>query len=225
MGNKKYQVIALMGKAGAGKDAIQNATCRAHPNVFNKIISCTTRPAREGEQDGNAYHFISLEDFTRRVLNGEMLEATEFRSWFYGTPINSLAKDKINIGVFNPAGVEALVNDGRLAVMIIYVDAEDKVRLMRALNREDNPDCLEICRRFLSDEKDFDALSDDIGYTLIENKDFGPLDLLEICRSMHEDFVYMWDCLNTGSSFESAAFWGKDKMKKSEPTEEEVIID
>lgn len=223
MGNKKYQVIALMGKAGAGKDAIQSATCKAHPNVFHKIVSCTTRPAREGEQDGVAYNFISLEDFTRKVLNGDMLEATEFRGWFYGTLINSLVKDKINIGVFNPAGVEAIVNDPRLDVMVIYVNADDKTRLLRALNREEYPDCAEICRRFIADEKDFDNLSEDIGFTVIENEDFKPLDLLELDGSLHSDFSFMWEYLGNPSSFESAAFWGKDKVKKLESIDEEVI--
>ena len=224
MGNKKYQVIALMGKAGAGKDAIQNATCKAHPNVFHKIVSCTTRPPREGEQDGIAYNFITLEEFTRKVLNGEMLEATEFRGWFYGTLINGLVRDKINIGVFNPAGVEALANDPRLDVSIVYVNASDKTRLLRTLNREDNPDCREICRRFLYDEKDFDALNEDIGFTTIENPDFGPLDLLDISRSVYADCNFMWEYLDSSSTFESAAFWGKDKMKKAESSNDEVII-
>ena len=48
-----------MGKSGAGKDAIQAATCKAHPNAFHKIVSCTTRPIRDGEQDGASYNFIS----------------------------------------------------------------------------------------------------------------------------------------------------------------------
>ena len=223
MGNKKYQVIALMGKAGAGKDAMQNATCKAHPNVFHKIVSCTTRPPREGEQDGIAYNFITLEEFTRKVLNGEMLEATEFRGWFYGTLINSLVRDKINIGVFNPAGVEALVEDPRLDVMVVYISADDKTRLMRALNREENPDCMEICRRFIADEKDFDNLSENIGYSIVENEDFQSLDLLEVGKSLYADFAFMWEYLGNPATFESAAFWGKDKTKKLEPADEEVI--
>lgn len=225
MGNKKYQIIALMGKAGAGKDSVQNATCKAHPNVFHKIVSCTTRPPREGEEDGVAYHFIGLEDFTRKVLNGEMLEATEFRGWFYGTLISNLVKDKINIGVFNPAGVEALIQDARLDVMIIYIDADDKTRLMRALNREEHPDCVEICRRFLADEHDFNNLSDDIAFSIVQNEDYKSLDLLEIGSNLYSDFSFMWEYLGNPSSFESAAFWGKDKLKKTESTEIEVIVD
>lgn len=226
MGNKKYQVIALIGKTGAGKDAIQNATCKAHPNVFHKIISCTTRPSRDHEQDGVAYNFLSLEDFTRKVLNGDMLEATEFRGWFYGTPITSLVRDKINIGVFNPAGVEALTSDPRLDVMVIYVNTNDKVRLMRVLNREDNPNCREICRRFLADDQDFDSFDENIGFTVVNNQDFGPLDLIELASNSYQDFSYMWECLGNPSTFETAAFWGKEMMKtelKLQTTEE--IID
>ena len=38
---------------------------------------------------------------------------------------------------------------------VIYVDANDKQRLLRSLSRETNPDVAEICRRYFADEKDF----------------------------------------------------------------------
>lgn len=38
---------------------------------------------------------------------------------------------------------------------VIYVEATDKTRLLRQLNRETNPDCHEIVRRFGADEADF----------------------------------------------------------------------
>ena len=162
----KYQVVALIGKAGAGKDTIQQATCKAHPEIFHPIISCTTRPPREGEIDGKNYHFLSINDFTRKVLNREMLEATEFRDWFYGTSIDALVPNKINLGVFNPAGVTALLESPEVNVTVIYVEALDKERLIRYLNREDNPDCAEMCRRYFTDEKDFADLDFDY-YTLV----------------------------------------------------------
>jgi hypothetical protein len=34
-----------------------------------------------------------------------MLEYSEFRKWYYGTSKHGLSLEKINIGVFNPAGV------------------------------------------------------------------------------------------------------------------------
>lgn len=84
-----------------------------------------------------------------------MLEATEFNNWFYGTPIEALNEEKVNIGVFNPAGIDALLSDPRIEVIPLYVIAPDKIRLLRSLNREENPDCAEICRRYFTDAKDF----------------------------------------------------------------------
>jgi len=213
----KYQVVALIGKAGAGKDSIQKATCELHPLMFHPIVSCTTRPAREGEVEGVDYHFISLNEFTRKVLNGDMLEATEFRDWFYGTTLDSLAKDKINIGVFNPAGVEALLEDPRLNVKVFEIVAPDKQRLMRYLNREEYPDCAEMCRRYFTDEKDFADL--DFDRYNIENYDGTSLDLLEDCNSCIEEFETMWQTLDVDTQFETIKRWESSMSKKAESTD------
>ena len=210
----KYQVVALIGKAGAGKDSIQKATCELHPLMFHPIVSCTTRPAREGEIEGVNYHFISLNEFTRKVLNGDMLEATEFRDWFYGTTLDSLSKDKVNIGVFNPAGVEALLQDSRLDVVVFEVNAPDKQRLMRYLNREEVPDCAEMCRRYFTDEKDFSAL--DFDRYQIDNWDGADLDLLTTSNSCIDILEEMWSSLGVDTSFETIVRWESSMSKKAE---------
>ena len=151
---KKIKISALFGKSGAGKDTIQRTVLAEFPDI-NGIVSCTTRPMREYETNGIDYHFMSIEKFTKKVLDGTMLEATEFRGWLYGTPIDSLDPDKINIGVFNIAGIDALLEDSRLEVYPVIVYAPDKLRLLRSLMREENPDCIEICRRFETDNRDF----------------------------------------------------------------------
>lgn len=151
---KKYKIIALFGKAGAGKDTIQQWIVNNYFDVHG-VVSCTTRPPRDYEEGGVDYHFLSSKDFTKRVLDGTMLEATEFRGWFYGTPLTSLDINKINIGVFNIAGIDALLEDDRLEVYPVIVYAPDKTRLLRQLKREQSPDCEEICRRFQTDNKDF----------------------------------------------------------------------
>lgn len=43
---------------------------------------------------------------------------------------------------------------------IFSIYQPSKIRLLNQLNRENNPDCSEICRRFLADEKDFLILND-----------------------------------------------------------------
>lgn len=83
-----------------------------------------------------------------------MLEYTEFNNWYYGTSIDSLDKNKINIGVFNPDGVKNLLTKD-CNLLIFWIDASDKTRLLRQLNRENEPNVKEIIRRFNTDEKDF----------------------------------------------------------------------
>ena len=99
---------------------------------------------------------MTKEQFTEQVLNGEMLEATVFNTWCYGTSVHNLKKDVVNIGVFNPEGVAILRENKEVNLKVIYIEANDKDRLLRQLNREENPDCHEIVRRFSADEEDFD---------------------------------------------------------------------
>ena len=163
----KYKVLALFGKSGAGKDTIQKWLTTNYN--MNGIISCTTRPPRDYERDGIHYHFLSNEEFAQKVLNMSMLEATVFNDWCYGTPIESLKEDKINVGVFNIQGIECLLQDNRLDILPIFIDCSDKIRLLRNIKREKVPNCLEICRRFITDEKDFSDINFD--YITFDNND------------------------------------------------------
>lgn len=164
----KYRIIALFGESAGGKDTIQKSVVSSFPDL-KSIISCTTRPKRDYEIDGVDYHFLTKVDFIKKIYDGSMLETTEFRDWFYGTPLESLDESKINIGVFNIAGIECLLEDPRLDVAPIYISASNKTRLLRSLNREKNPDCQEICRRFLTDEKDFSNIPFD--YEIFNNEE------------------------------------------------------
>lgn len=166
----KVKVIALFGKAGSGKDTILHALVNKFPDRYNEIVSCTTRPPREGEQEGVNYYFLTVDQFTEKVLNGDMLEATEFNNWHYGTALSSLSTDKVNVGVFNPEGIRCLMEDNFVDLIAYYVQVGDKERLIRQLIREVDPDVKEIIRRFSADEKDFEDL-EDIDYQVIINQD------------------------------------------------------
>ena len=169
--NKKY-IVALFGAAGAGKDTIQKEIVKQSPYLCHEIISSTTRPPREYEQDWVDYHFISDEESQQYLNNGDYLEYAEFRGWRYGTLKNSIRFDKINIGVFNIAGVKQLLNLpwDEYTIIPIYITCSDKIRLLRQLNREVNPDCEEICRRFKTDKEDFNPKNINFHHLIIENE-------------------------------------------------------
>ena len=186
--NNEYNIIAIMGSAGSGKDSFLNAIFKNKliPNA-KPIISCTTRPIREHEQDGVNYHYLTNEEFAEQVVNGDMLEATIFNNWCYGTSLKNLDINSLNIGVFNPEGVEILQNNEKVNLQIIYIIADDKVRLLRQLNREEHPDCDEIIRRYGTDKKDFNDIrikniSPDF---IVENN--GEKDIDTIVKSFFEE--------------------------------------
>lgn len=162
---KKYKIIAICGKAGAGKDTLLREIVSKYK--VHDIISCTTRPKREGEIEGADYFYLTREDFLKKVMNDDMLEATSFNNWFYGTMKQGLDKEGWNIGVFNPEGIEYLCANPDVETSIFYLDVKDKIRLIRQLDREVDPDVHEIIRRFSTDEKDFMMLQFD--YEMLPN--------------------------------------------------------
>jgi guanylate kinase len=48
-------------------------------------VSATTRPPRDGERDGAAYHFLDRAEFERRVAADRFLEWAEYGGNLYGT--------------------------------------------------------------------------------------------------------------------------------------------
>ena len=163
--NDEYKLIILCGKAGAGKDYLLQKIYELHSNDLNLIISDTTRPPRlPNEQNGVSYNFLTAEEFKNR----KHIEVSSFNNWLYGTPIDSLYKDKINIGILNLEGIFQLQNKPYLNLKIYYITATDKNRMLRQINREANPDIKEICRRFLADEMDFSDI-DNLECTELRN--------------------------------------------------------
>lgn len=168
-----YNIIALAGKAGSGKDTILQRALAAAPDRFHEIVSCTTRPPREGEVEGKSYYFVSEERFSKFVSDREMLEYSCFNGWFYGTPTWMLSSKKVNIGVFNPDGLRSLSRLPQVILSIVYIETDDKIRLLRQLNREEHPDVHEIIRRFSTDEKDFkNFLSEFKSTRIVNNNNF-----------------------------------------------------
>ena len=82
-------LLIVSGPAGSGKGTVVSKLIRAHEEIALSV-SATTRQPRPGEQNGVHYHFITKDDFEKRIKNGEILEYTTYCENYYGTPLKEV---------------------------------------------------------------------------------------------------------------------------------------
>ena len=111
-GSSKGILFLLSGPAGSGKSTLLRRALDEDRNLLFSI-SCTTRSPREEETDGVDYHFLSDEEFSKKVENNEFLEYAEVHKWRYGTLSNAVID---------------ILNDGKDVIMDIDVQGADQVR-------------------------------------------------------------------------------------------------
>ena len=87
--NKSGKLIVISAPSGAGKTTLVEALCEADPKLMVSI-SHTTRPKRDGEKDGIAYHFTDVNSFREMVDAEQFLEHAKVFDNYYGTSKASL---------------------------------------------------------------------------------------------------------------------------------------
>jgi guanylate kinase len=78
------KVFVITGPSGVGKGTLIAELLERVPDL-ELSVSATTREPRDGEQDGREYHFLSPEEFDRRVEAGDFLEFATYSGNRYGT--------------------------------------------------------------------------------------------------------------------------------------------
>ncbi len=77
-------LYVISAPSGAGKTSLV-AAMLGNDDKLGVSISHTTRPMREGEQDGVNYHFVSRDEFEAMIARGEFLEHADVFGNYYGT--------------------------------------------------------------------------------------------------------------------------------------------
>ena len=81
---KTGKIIVIVAPSGTGKSTLIKRVKNEIPSL-RESVSFTTRKIREGELDGVAYNFISVEKFLEMKDNNEFLEWAEVHTNYYGT--------------------------------------------------------------------------------------------------------------------------------------------
>jgi guanylate kinase len=89
---ERHKLFIISGPSCVGKTTLVANFIQHHPEYpLRRIVTCTTRPPRPHEIDGRDYHFLSKEDFEKKIQAGEFLEFTQvYGDHFYGTLIESI---------------------------------------------------------------------------------------------------------------------------------------
>jgi guanylate kinase len=112
----KRVLLVLSAPSGGGKTTIAKKLLQVRKDL-GYSVSATTRATRNGERDGEDYHFLSRAEFERRRDQGDFLEWAEYGAQLYGT-----LKEEI----------ERIFAQGRHAVLDIEVEGARQIR--RALD-------------------------------------------------------------------------------------------
>jgi guanylate kinase len=178
------RVFVITGPSGVGKGTLIRGLMERLPEL-ELSVSATTRRPRPGEQDGVDYHFLSPEEFDRRVGAGDFVEHADYAGRRYGT-LRSELESRLAQGV--PVVLEIEVQGARQvrsampdAVQVFIAPPSLEALRTRLVGRgTDDPE--EVTRRLAVAEQELEA-QPEFGHVVVNDRLEDALDqLVEIVR-------------------------------------------
>jgi guanylate kinase len=121
--SRQFQRLGILfvvsAPSGAGKSTLLNALRQTPDFIYS--VSCTTRTPRPGEIDHEDYHFVSMEEFQRRLAAGEFLEYAQVHDNYYGT-LRGAVIEQLR------AGVDVLIDIDVQGARQIRNDRNEEIR-------------------------------------------------------------------------------------------------
>lgn len=112
MEKPKRKLFVITGPSGVGKTTLVDALLSSSKKCA-RVITCTTRAPRKGEQEGKQYRFLSREDFLGKIKRDEFFEHAEVYGNYYG----ALNED-----------VEEMLSSGKYVLMSVDVQGASSIK-------------------------------------------------------------------------------------------------
>jgi guanylate kinase len=150
------RVFVITGPSGVGKGTLIRLLRERVPDLALSV-SATTRAPRPGEEDGVDYHFLSDDEFARRVDAGEFVEWAEYSDRRYGTLRSELQR---HLDAGNPVVLEIELQGARQvraampeAVQIFIEPPDEEALKDRLVGRgTDDPEAIDRRLRVAAQE-------------------------------------------------------------------------
>jgi guanylate kinase len=177
-GTPEPRVFVLSSPSGIGKDAVIEGLRRRV--AITAAVTCTTRPRRGDEVDGEAYRFLSREAFEEMRARGDLLESAEYAGHCYGVPRRpvqeALARGEDVLLKIEVQGA-AIVKLKIPSTVLIFVAPPDvkelEARLRTAMRARGAEDEADIARRLAAASRELACIP---GYDYLVINHLGRLD-------------------------------------------------
>ncbi len=154
--------FVITGPSAVGKTTLARELLKTNLPIA-KVITTTTRPAREGEVDDREYHFVTREEFLQMIEKDEMFEWAIYNDEHYGSQkrdVETIVQSgKSPLWVVDVRGAEFLHEHYPEARVIFIVPSSFEIlrtRLEnRALSKEEIRNRLKIAREEIAEAPRF----------------------------------------------------------------------
>ena len=158
------RLFVVAGPSGVGKGTLIARALRSVAEL-QVATSATTRPRRSDERDGREYHFLSDDEFERRIAEGDFLEHVSYAGKRYGT-LRSEVEQRLRDGEsvvleIEVAGAREIKRQMPSAVLVFVApptmaDLEARLRGRRQNTETEVADRLRIAAAELEAQPEFD---------------------------------------------------------------------
>lgn len=156
------KLFIVTGPSGAGKDSVINAV-KEQGLEFGQVVTTSTRPMRQTEQEGNPYYFLTREQFEALVQQAAMVEWAEVYGNLYGCSKQEveqkLATNDVVIVKVDPQGARSYKKLMPEAKTIFIMPPSYEYLEKRLINREtDTPTVIK--QRLATAQRELENLLD-----------------------------------------------------------------
>lgn len=176
-------MLILVGPSASGKTEVVKLLISQYG--MKKLVTYTSRNMRVGEVDGVDYHFLSKEEFEKRIREGYFLEYVEYNGNYYGNSFEGLDPDKVVI--LEPSGLKHYIKMAKDIVKICYITCSKALREQRMIKRGDAPE--NIAKRLLNDDNIFTSELNGLADWVIVDENYTLEELTDKVYQVYKEYI------------------------------------